>query len=80
MTARDAILNSTLRLASQGDLNLDGIPDVAKLFDQLRDHRSKLVIGHPLKDAVLPDELPPVTPIRTRKVNRHCKLGAKFAD
>ena len=78
MTARDAILNSTLRLISQGDLNLDGIPDVQKLFNQLRKHRSKLVVDHPLKNVVLPDELPPVNPIRTRKINRNCKLGTKL--
>ena len=80
LSMKDAILNCTLRSISQGDLDLEGTPDVSDLFDQLRDYRAKLVVGHPLKNAVLPDEVAPVTPVRPRKVNRHRKLGAKLAD
>ena len=80
LTVKDALLNCTLRLIAQGDLDLSGTPDVKNLLDQLRAYRAKLDVIHPLKQVVLPDEVSPVTPIRTGKISRDGKLGAKLAD
>ena len=75
LTVKDALLNCTLRLIAQGDLDLSGTPDVKNLLDQLRAYRAKLDIIHPLKQVVLPDEVRPITPIRTGKVSSNRKLG-----
>ena len=74
MTARDAIMQRTLRGVSQGDFNLIGVPDVTNLFDKLREYRAKLPISHPLKECVLPDEITPPSPVRSTPNCQRIKL------
>ena len=56
MTARDAMLQRTLRGVAHGDFDLHGIADVGNFFDKLRDYRAQLPAGHVLKECRLPDE------------------------
>ena len=53
MTFKDAIYQRILRGISNNDFNLSGITDVNDLFNQLRDYRSQLPVGHILKEVIL---------------------------
>ena len=77
LSMKDAILQRALRGVSQGDFDLHAVPDVHNLFDQLRNYRSQLPVGHPLKESILPDEISPARPVRRRHRAKAQKLSAK---
>jgi hypothetical protein len=77
MNAAEAILNATLRMCSEPDFDPSGIPDVEGLFDQLREYRAQLSVGHPLKEVTLPDEIRPVRPVRAKRSFPHRKFRSQ---
>ena len=78
LSMKDAILQRALRGVAQGDFDLSRYSDIQNLFNQLRNYRSKLPVGHVLKEAVLPDEISPSQPIRRRRRPKAQKLSAEI--
>ena len=76
MTFQDALYRRVLLGISEDNFDLSAVPDVQDLFDKLRDYRSKLKVGDPLKHCRLPDERSQGRPVRPMTHCQRIKLSA----
>ena len=75
MTYEDAIYRRVLLGVSEDNFDLSAVPSVDDLFNKLKQYRSQLPVGDPLKHCRLPDERRKGGPVRPATHCQRIKLS-----